>query len=136
MNARAILMSIVCCAALILGAHPAVMGRCAAAQSPEYMVSISGWCPGTLTIEWSGARPNRRQAILFSLHRGQLTIPSGACKGTVLGLGEYMWLFQVIGTRDGSGSMRATTGWPGMCGGFVQLVESGTCRTSNVAGPI
>jgi len=128
------LMSIVCCAALILGAHPAVMGRCAAAQSPEYTVSVSGWCPGRVTLEWSGAIPNRRQGVVFSRQEGQTIIPEGVCKGTILGIAQPVFLMRVIGTGEGSGAI--TVLGQSFCGGFVQLVESGTCRTSNVAGPI
>jgi len=108
------------------------LGLSAAAQAPEYTATVTGLCPGRMTLEWSGARPNRRQAILLSLHRGQWTIPGGACQGTVLGLGEYVWLMAIVRTRDGNGLVRIVTG-SGLCGGFVQLVESGTCRTSNVA---
>lgn len=101
----------------------------AAARAAEYTVSVTGVCPGRMTLEWSGATPNRRQGIVFSRYQGQSVIPEGACKGTTLGISQPM-LVRVIGTDGGSGALNVLTQ---LCAGYVQLVESGTCRTSNVA---
>ncbi len=101
----------------------------ATARASEYTVAVSGVCPGRITLEWSGATPHRRQGIVFSRYQGQSVIPEGACKGTTLGISQPT-LVRVIGTDGGSGALNVLTQ---LCAGYVQLVESGTCRTSNVA---
>lgn len=96
----------------------------------EYTVVLNGSCPGLGTMEWSGATPNRRQAVVFGREEGKTIIPQGACEGTVLGIAVSVQVYVVIGTREGSGVIGFHYGQS--CRGFVQLVETGTCRTSNV----
>lgn len=100
---------------------------------PPYTCTITGVCPGQVTLAWSGAQPSRQQGILFASNTGNFTIQSGACAGTQLGLGtRNLRLYNTIGTGSGSGSVNAQAG-PGSCGGFVQLIQVPGCETSNVA---
>ncbi len=102
-------------------------------QGGGYTVAITGTCPGTVRLAWSGARPNIQQGILFARNTGNYTIPSGPCQGTQLGLGtNQLQLYNTIGTGNGSGSVNAQAG-PGACRGYVQLIQVPGCQTSNVA---
>lgn len=119
---------------LITSALLAVLSsRCAdgAMLLADYTCTVTGFCPGTLTIEWSGAPPHVRQGILFSRQRGQYVIPQGVCAGTMLGLDERAFLVHTTVTDGGSGTI---SGWSsGSCGGHVQLVAARSCMTSTVA---
>lgn len=98
-----------------------------------YRLSITGECPGTVTLRWRGATPSRQQAIVFALSTGSFRIPNGPCQGTVLGLGSQgLRLINTIGTGNGEGTINGRIG-TGACGGYLQLVELPSCTTSNVA---
>lgn len=97
-----------------------------------YTLTITGQCPGVATIEWGGATPNRAQGVVLARRTGRTVIPSGQCAGTVLGLEGGVHLRSVIGTRSGSGKLSFAMG-SCCCANFLQLVESGSCNTSNVA---
>lgn len=97
-----------------------------------YRCSVSGTCPGTVRVAWSGATPNRQQGIVFGNNQGSTTIPNGACQGTQLGIQGQVRLVNIIGTGSGSGSVNGSAG-TSACGHFLQLVESGSCNTSTVA---
>lgn len=101
-----------------------------------YRCSVSGQCPGTLTVSWQNANPGRQQGIVFASNTGSFVIPGGVCQGTQLGLGsQNIRLVNTIGTGNGSGSVNGNAG-TSACGGYLQLVEVPGCATSNVAGPI
>jgi hypothetical protein len=91
----------------------------------------AGPCPGTVTVEWRGATPNQQQGLVYGANQGSTTIPGGACQGTVLGLQGQVRLVNTFGTGSGSGTRSGSAG-TGACGGFLQLVEAGSCNTSNV----
>lgn len=103
--------------------------------STGFRLSVTGSCPGRVSVAWSGGTPASQQGLVFGLRSGSTTIPSGPCQGTVLGLSGQVRLVSppgIFGNQGGSGSISGQAG-PGACGGFLQLVEGGTCRTSNVA---
>lgn len=100
--------------------------------SGAYRLNVSGQCPGTVEVRWSGATPGVQQGLVFGANQGQTTIPGGACQGTVLGLQGQVRLVNTFGTGNGSGAVSGRVG-TGACGGFLQLVEAGSCNTSNVA---
>lgn len=129
METRTRTVSIALCLAMASSAPSAAAHGDEAGLMSEYTVTVAGVCPGRITLEWSGATPHRRQGIVFSRYQGQSVIPEGACKGTTLGISQPT-LVRVIGTDGGSGALNVLTQ---LCAGYVQLVESGTCRTSNVA---
>lgn len=105
----------------------------AACGGGGYTVTITGVCPGRVNLAWAGADPNRQQGILFARNTGNFTIQSGPCAGTQLGLGtNQLQLYNVIGTGTGSGNVNANAG-QGACRGFVQLIQTHSCATSNVA---
>lgn len=103
-----------------------------------YTLTLTGTCPGPVTVSWSGAQPGGRQALLFASSRGSFRIPQGQpCAGTVLGLGSNQLRIVtppgVFSTGNGSGSLQGNAG-QAVCGGFLQLIQAGNCQTSNVAG--
>ncbi len=97
-----------------------------------YRLRLSGACPGTVTVSWSGATPSRQQGIVYGANQGSTTIPGGACQGTVLGIQGQVRLVNTVGTGSGSGSVNGRAG-TAACGHYLQLVESGSCNTSNVS---
>lgn len=97
-----------------------------------YRLRVSGQCPGQVTVEWSNATPSRQQGLVFGANQGRTTIPNGACQGTILGVQGNVRLVNTFGTGNGAGSVSGNAG-TGACGGYLQLVESGSCNTSNVA---
>jgi hypothetical protein len=99
-----------------------------------FTIRLSGDCPGQKTLEWSGAGSGQ-MGIVVGNSQGNTTIPNGPCQGTQLGISGGLILYNVIGTQGGQGQVSTTVGTPA-CGKFVQCINTGTCDTSNVAGPI
>ncbi|MCC6906701.1 MAG: hypothetical protein IT430_02055 [Phycisphaerales bacterium] len=97
-----------------------------------YRLSTTGQCPGTVTLRWSGATPSVQQGIVYGANQGSTTIPNGPCQGTMLGLQGGVQLVNIIGTGNGSGTANGQIG-TGICNDFLQLVEAGSCNTSNVS---
>jgi len=118
----------------ISGLAPNILGAefQAGGGIPQYTLRLSGNCPGTITVSWSNATPSRQQGIVFGANQGSTTIPNGPCQGTILGVQGSVRLVNTIGTGSGSGSVNGQAG-TAACGHFLQLVESGSCNTSNVA---
>lgn len=110
----------------------ALAGAASGAAGQEYRLKVAGWCPGQIVVEWTRGTPGRQQAFVYSRERGSVVIPGGPCAGTILGLGEdQLQLYAIRDNRGGSGRVEVLAG--GACGGYLQLVEGGTCRTSNVS---
>jgi hypothetical protein len=99
-----------------------------------FTCQITGTCPGTVRLAWSGAPANKPMAIVFAQNTGNYTIGTGPCAGTQLGLGtQQLQLYNTINTGNGSGAVNANAG-AGACHGYVQLVAVDTpCKKSNVA---
>lgn len=96
-----------------------------------YVLTVRGTCPGTLTIEWRGATPSQQQGLVFGADQGSTIIPTGPCQGTMLGVQGQVRLVNTFGTGNGSGSVNGRAG-TAACGHYLQLVEAGSCNTSNV----
>lgn len=99
-----------------------------------YRCSVSGSCPGTVTVAWRNATPNKQQGIVFASNTGSYRVPSGPCQGTTLGLGtRNLQLVNTVSTGSGSGQVNGNAG-TSACRGYIQLVTvSNPCKTSNVA---
>ena len=95
-------------------------------------IRVGGSCPGTVTIDYSNFAANTTVGVVFASNTGNFVIPNGPCAGTQLGLGsQNLQLVNTFNSGSGSGTRQGQAGI-GACGGFLQLVESGSCRTSNV----
>lgn len=122
-----------CVCALTGLAAPGAPAPARAAGPEDYTLTITGWCPGQITLVWRNATPGRRQAFVGGSEEGKTIIPSGRCAGTVIGIAERgAFVANILPTGDGYGKIRANMG-PGRCRVPVQLVELPSCRTSNVA---
>jgi len=98
-------------------------------------LSLRGTCPGTITLAWSGATPNKTMGIAFANTTGSFVIPGGPCGGTQLGLSSSgLQLVNTISTGSGSGTVNGNAG-TAACSHYLQLVvvDASPCTTSNVA---
>lgn len=118
-----------------LDSQNALGGEFAFTSGGGYSCSLSGSCPGTIQVSWSGAPANTQQGILFAGNTGHVTIPSGPCQGTQLGLGNnQLRLVNTVGTGASGTGMVNGQASNAACGGYIQLVAVGNpCKTSNVA---
>lgn len=116
----------------------ACTGASAALAGPDNLViSLEGDCPGTMSVHWQGATPNRRAWLLISAENaGFQSQPGYPCGGTFLDIGpgglRIAAAFRSGSEGSGRGSGRVT---PAVCGQYLQMiVEDGNpCATSNVA---
>jgi len=106
----------------------------AAGGPPPFTIALAGPCPGQKTLSWTGAGSGQ-MGIVVGNSQGSTTIPFGPCQGTVLGIQGGLLLYNVIGTQGGAGQVSGTVGG-GACDKLVQCINTGSCDTSNVAGPI
>jgi len=97
-------------------------------------ITLTGPCPGQKTLAWTGAGSGQ-MGIVIGNAQGNTTIPFGPCQGTVLGIRGSLLLYNIIGTQGGAGQVSGTVG-NNACDKFVQCINTGSCDTSNVAGPI
>lgn len=102
------------------------------------ILTVSATCPngGPIQVGWSNATPNNQVAILFAYGQGAFRIPQGRpCAGVQLGLSAN-GIMLVQNTTFGSGANGSRTLFSNAssnaCGGFLQLLDIATCRTSNV----
>ncbi|MFT4625779.1 MAG: hypothetical protein ACI8PZ_004450 [Myxococcota bacterium] len=103
------------------------------AQAVE--LTISGSCPGLVTLTSSGVTPGGSMALVSSTADGELEIPVGPCTGTVLALdpaGAKLRSSPV--DDDADGVVSVTPSVPGAaCGQRVVAVDLTTCEVSGVA---
>ncbi len=95
---------------------------------------LGGQCPGTITVSWANATPNKQMGILFANSTGSYTLPGGPCGGTTLGLSSSgLQLVNTIGTGSGSGQVNGRAG-TAACRKYLQLIvrDGSPCATSNV----
>ena len=96
-------------------------------------LTITGACPGNVTLTADNATPGANVAFIDAFGPGSVSIPSGPCAGTVLGLNRTATLLRAV-RADGSGTARTSgTAPPAACGRvFVQALDISNCATSNV----
>lgn len=118
----------------IIAVAVALLGSSAFAQCSDYQLSITGSCPGTVTLFWGGAPPSSTQGLIIANTPGAFTIPTGPCTGTVICIqGSVALIPPLFGTGPagvGSVSGTATTG---ACGRYLILVTNfgSPCKVSN-----
>ncbi len=118
----------------IIAAALLLVGRSALAQCNDYQLSITGTCPGTVTVFWGGAPPASTQALIIGNTLGSFTIPPGACFGTVICIQGSVGM---VGTpfstgTAGVGSISGTAS-AGACGRYLIAVTNfgSPCQVSN-----
>lgn len=99
-------------------------------------LSVDATCPGggAVRISWENATPNGRVVIIFARDLGSYRVPPQyPCSGVQLGLGANQIRVVFQGGAGTGGSRTITSNASaGACGGFMQLLDVSTCRTSNV----
>ncbi len=98
-------------------------------------LSITGACPGRVTVSWSNATPSRPMGIALANSTGNFTVPGGVCGGTQLGLSNSGLQLVYTGNTGagGSGNVSSNAG-TAACRKFLQMVvaDGSPCETSNV----
>ncbi len=100
-------------------------------------LEVSASCPrgGTIQVSWTNATPESLIILFFASQRGTFEIPPGQiCEGAMLGLSLQRLRVVYRGSSgiDGRRTLQGTTG-RAACGGFLQLLDTETCRLTNVA---
>ena len=92
-------------------------------------LSVTGACPGPVTIDVSGATPLASVALVYGAG-GAFTIPGGACAGLVLDIASPS-VGAILSTGPG-GDASASVTLPGAaCGLTLQAVDLSGCVATN-----
>ena len=100
--------------------------------APVPTLSISGNCPGTLSVEVSNATPGGAVALASGTFEGPFTVPFGRCAGTQIGLADPVLITVLNADATGTLSVSRTVG-AGPCGLLVQFLDVATCTPTAVA---
>jgi outer membrane protein assembly factor BamB len=96
------------------------------------VLSVSGTCPGPITINVTGATPGASVAIWGGKQAGSTTLTTGECSGTTLELNRAHLL--TTGTADSNGNVNLRVRLnSNRCGVLLQAIDLSNCATSNVA---
>ena len=94
------------------------------------VLSISGSCPGDITVTFEGGTPNGSARLYWSDSLGTTVIQGGPCAGEVVDLEDPRLL--AIGPLDGDGGFSKTrTAGANQCGNFVQAMDETSCAKSD-----
>lgn len=98
---------------------------------------VDATCPdgGPISVRWTGATPNVTIALIFARGQGNFQIPNNfTCAGTILGLNANQIQIAFTGSsgQQGTRTVTSNTG-PSACGGYLQLLDTSNCDTSNTA---
>ena len=102
-------------------------------QCSDYQLSITGACPGTVTVFWGGAPPASTQGLIIANTLGSFTLPPGPCVGTLICIqGAVALVPPTFSTGPaGVGSVSGAVG-AGACGRYLIAVTAGAaCKVSN-----
>jgi len=94
-------------------------------------LSLSGSCPGTMTVSITDATPGATIAIGMGSNLEGTVLPGGPCAGTEIELGGIQTRREVTADDDGNVSFTATPP-AGLCGGLVQAIDFSNCSASDV----
>lgn len=97
----------------------------------EPRLSVTGLCPGSVTLRLTGATPNRSVGLLWGTAAGSTPVPSGPCAGTELGLADPALAGVRLADRDGALSFTRPLG-AGQCDRLLQVLDATTCQLSEV----
>jgi len=93
-------------------------------------LSITGTCPGAITLTVAGATANGSVVIIYG-PAGIFVKPTPPCQGLMLGVSPPT--LGALRTADGSGTAVLNfTAPPGACGRSVQAVDVTTCTATNL----
>lgn len=91
-------------------------------------LTLSGTCPGVMTITVTGAAPGATIAVVYG-NAGSFTLPSPPCAGVTLDL-DFPNLAGLF-TADANGDLVLTPTIPSVvCGWTMQVVDASNCAVS------
>ena len=96
------------------------------------LLSITGACPGSVSLSLSGATLDGLVAFGWGTGAGAFTLPPGLCSGAEIGLADPNPLIVLTADQTGAISWNGTVG-VNMCGQLLQALDVETCGPSNVA---
>ena len=96
-------------------------------------LSVVGTCPGTATLNVSGATPNGQVGVGWSANQGSITLPSDPCAGTTIDLANPKLLTVLAADGNGNASIINANVPANACGVFLQALDLTACLVSNVA---
>jgi hypothetical protein len=92
-------------------------------------MSVSGTCPGTMTLSGSGMTASGAVAIVYG-PSGSFTVPGGSCAGLVLDIAAPS--LGAVVTADAAGDVSISPSIPGAaCGSTVQMIDLTACAATN-----
>ena len=94
-------------------------------------VSLSGSCPGSMTVEITGATAGATVAIGIGSGTDGTMLPGGPCAGTMIDLSGIGTRRELTADPTGTVSFNAEPG-AGICGGLIQAVDFATCEASAI----
>ena len=117
--------------AAALAAAVSTLGCGDAPERPRPLLGLTGECPGTVTLTYSGGTASTPAAMLFSATEGRDRLTEGPCSGTPTSLARPDHL--AVLTLDETGSFTIDRWAPDdSCGYFLQVIDTVTCRLSNL----
>jgi hypothetical protein len=92
-------------------------------------MTVSGTCPGTMTLSGSGMTASGAVAIVYG-PAGSFTVPGGSCAGLVLDIAAPT--LGAVVTADAAGDVSISPSIPGAaCGSTVQMIDLTACAATN-----
>jgi len=95
----------------------------------ELDVSVTGSCPGPVTVTGFGATPNSGVAIIFASALGSDSLTGGPCAGSQTELMSPQF-FNVVPTNSNGDFTLNSNAPANICGTFLQLVDANGCSLS------
>ena len=95
------------------------------------LLTVSGTCPGEVTIAVEGATPRGDVLVIFSQQLGSFELPFGVCAGTLFDLDSPSLLFSLVADADGRAEITGDAP-ASACGAFLQAHDVAQCRPTNV----
>jgi outer membrane protein assembly factor BamB len=94
-------------------------------------LSLTGSCPGRITINGTGLTPGASVQIWSGRNAGSTTVNSGACLGTTIDIVRARVFNTRTADANGNLSVRLNAN-DAICGRLFQLLDLTTCATSNI----
>jgi len=97
-------------------------------------ITVAGQCGGPMDFTVSGATPNGQVIVAYGSARGCRTLAHwSACPGLTLGIVNGLRQVATL-NADANGDIVLTGQQvgPGLCGGYIQMIDVAACTVSNI----
>lgn len=97
-------------------------------------LSVTGTCPGPMTVTISGLTPGGSYYLARAQNAGVATIPGGPCGGTEIRLNPASpgWSVSTLSSPPSGTATFSITAPASMCNRRFEVVDVGSCQVSNV----